>query len=59
MYHRMNDMRDEIDQLKHEMRSNELVDRELLREINEFNKMVSFKFSFYFFRRRHKRVEEN
>lgn len=45
----MNGMQAEIDKLKlniHEMKNNESVDRELLNEINEFNKKVSREKSF-------------
>ena len=37
----MNDMQKEIDQLKINMENNELEDREMLKEIAEFNRKVS------------------
>ena len=43
IYRRMNGMQAEIDKLNSnidEMKNNELMDRELLNEINEFNKKV-------------------
>lgn len=48
----MNGMQDEINKLKlniREMKNNELVDRELLFEINEFNRKVSFSRTIFFF----------